>query len=279
MLNRIAILASACLALNAVPALAALGELNPSGRYNGQSYELDMVGQTVPQWKKEWSEAFFKCAELPEVKEMYDKMSNGEFKDIGPGKAWCQNSDAFKPGNVRLMHLGILKHLAGFESGYRDHAINPKSPNPPATGLFQMGPSDVEDAQCVTPEGKPIFNGQKYRRGKTDDPRVIALKDPRNNICCAMQIAAKKTKRTKGDLYLATGKKGVMGYFWEPMRDQRSSGARYQEMQTKVAGTCEQIGNPGGTFSTAEVEASRRVPAAGNPQYAEDANGPATATN
>lgn len=257
------------ISLATTAASAAIGDYDPTGKYgNAAGGKTPFKLDPVSAWKPEWSEAFFKCAEqMPEAKQMFDKISNGEVSDIGPGKPWCPNSDVFKPANTRLLKLGTFKELAKMESTPRlnQEAMNVNSPNPPAVGLFQIGPSDVEMYKCKTPDGKPMYTGAKYNRAayrsKSNadrDPRVQMLKDGRNNICCAMKIAAKQSKKQN---VFAEGKKGIMGAFWEPARVQNSKGARGNELRAKVNNICQDIGQNSSYFTAAEKEASRRLPA------------------
>jgi hypothetical protein len=265
---------SAIILLYGLSAAAARnGAYSPVGRsYGGTNLAnvgMGGAGAAISQWKQEWSDAYFQCAEkIPEAKEMFDKMSNGEVSDLGPGRPWCSNSDVFRPENIRLFQLATLKHLAKPESGYRPEAMNPNSPNPPAVGLFQIGPSDVEFHKCEGPDGKKLYTGAKYQRGNNRDPRVTALKDPKNNVCCALKIAARVAlnkwkgagKGKSGKLVFAEGRTGIMGKFWEPMRVQASKGAKGEQMRAEINKTCDSF-TAGGTFTTADVDQARRAPA------------------
>lgn len=236
----------------------AVAELDPTGKYgSGKSENTSFSG-----WKEEWSQAFFKCAEIPSIKPYFNKISSGDVKDIGPGKNWCTNSDVYKPANTRLFQLVTFKFLAQPESGYSETKTNSKSPNPPATGLFQIGPSDVEAHKCVTPENKPMYTGRPYIRGRLNDPRVTMLKDGKNNICCALKIAADEAlgqNKKHGDVF-ASGKHGIMGRFWEPMRVQNTKAAQGEKMKDLINQACrDSLGKPGQYFTVAEVEKSRMV--------------------
>jgi hypothetical protein len=222
------------------------------------------AGAGIPQWKEEWSQAYFKCAEMPEVKEYFKKISNGEVSDIGPGKPWCSNSDVYRPENTSLFQLGTFKILAKPESGYRPEAMNPNSPNPPAVGLFQIGPTDVAFHKCRTPDGQDMNQGGKQGA-------IQSLKKPENNVCCALQIAARVAadkwkvgkSQSSGKLVFADGKKGTMGGFWEPMRVQNSKGAKGEQMRSEINTKVCSSFNAGGTFTTAELSGARRSPASG----------------
>lgn len=268
-------------------ARAAVGDFNPVGKYGntakeGTPFKLDPVSN----WKPEWSEAYFKCADqIPEAKDMFNKISNGSVSDIGPGKPWCPNSDVFKPENTRLFKLASFKELAKYESTPKldQTAMNVNSPNPPAVGLFQIGPSDVEMYKCKTPDGKPMYTGASYNkaayRSKANadkDPRVKMLKEGSNNICCALKIAAKQAKKQN---VFAEGKKGILGSFWEPARVQKSDGARGEQLRAKVNNICQDIGQNSSYFTAAEREASRKVPAANDNQRRLASVGDAGAAN
>lgn len=254
-------------------AFAAVGAYNPVGNYGNAAggktpFKLDPPGK----WKPEWSEAFFKCAnDNPDAQKMFDKMANGEVQDLGPGKNWCPQSEVvFKRDKTPLFQLAFAKELSKMESTLNPEIMNSKSPNPPAVGLFQIGPSDVEMYRCKTPEGKPMYTGAKYNRvamrnkaTSDKDPRVKMLKDGRNNVCCMVQIAAYWSKKKN---VFALKKDGIVGKFWEPARVQNTKGARGGELASKVNNICTAMaGSDMSYFTSAELEASRRVPASSTP--------------
>lgn len=245
-------------------AYAPPGDVNPVGKYADPGFNLPTTAAGRPAgWKPQWSEAFFKCAaRMPEAQAYFKKMSNGEISDVGSGKSWCPVSEVYRPENTRLFQLLTFMRLAKPESGYKESATNPKSPNPPAVGLFQIGPSDVENHKCTTPEGKPMYTGTKYRRGAMSDSRVAMLKKGENNICCALKIAAKTGLSGKGKGTFATNNKGAMGQFWEPMRVQKSKGAMGEKLRSQINSDCKKaMTQPDRFFTAAEVSGARRMPA------------------
>ncbi len=184
----------------------------------------------VAGWKPEWSTAFFECWDkLPNavVTKDGDQSGNGGttrvgpmleqkiqigLDDVGPGKPWCDSQGALdNPYQIKLFYLSILKSLAAKECSFNPNASNPKSPNPPAMGLFQMGPTDVKAWGCEKPDG-------------SGPPSTADLRDPKTNICCALKIADGLAKKgaggdVKDTRVLASGKDGILGAFWQPVRE------------------------------------------------------------
>jgi hypothetical protein len=230
-------------------------DLNPLGKYADRP-----TGDRASYqgWKPEWSAAFFKCARQPEIAPAIEAISNGKMTDLGPGRKWCPNSDVFKPPNTSLMLLMVLKEIGRPESDFREDAINNKSPNPPATGVLQIGPSDAEYYQCKGPDGNPIYDGRPYVRGEVHDARVTALKDGGNNVCCGLKIIATKILKNKKASLSGTDQE-VLTSHWQVARD--GKGGHGPQIRSDVNRAC-QLGafnNPGSYFTVAEVEQARKI--------------------
>lgn len=166
-------------------------------------------GDGLGNWKEEWSKSFMDCwdeaaenagAEKGNLEKLTPKLS-----DVGSGKDWCPVSDPFdQEYKVKLFYLAIFKSLAGKESAYNPAAQGQNGGRVP-TGLFQMDAQDAKSHGC---------------KGVSSDSD---LKDPEKNICCALTIVNSISKgkgNETGETYttLATGKEGIMGKFWQPMR-------------------------------------------------------------
>ena len=193
---------------------------NPTGKF----------GDAGQEWDPSWSDSFFKCWEAQKAGGSGDSAIVDSFKkglsDVGPGKNWCPAAKLEDSKDIKLMMLATLKSLCKPESSCNPNSVNPNGTNEPAIGLFQIG---VEDAtkkhHCKDEHGTAIS-------GAGD------LKDPKKNICCALQIAndvadgkgsnndGAKDSGTKGkdNSAFATGKNGIMAAFWQPMREGSSSG-------------------------------------------------------
>ena len=112
-----------------------------------------------------------------------------------------------------------------------------------------------------------MYNGGKYTRGLVDS-RTRALEKAENNICCALKIAGDEAKRqlkdqgrSKAQMVYATGKKGIMGAFWEPARVQETEGSRGKELKELVNKACTDFENT--EFYTADEKEKARQ-SAGN---------------
>jgi hypothetical protein len=196
--------------------LAAHADLNPTGKF----------GDGGKEWDPSWSDTFFKCWQQQRIVDGTESKIETAFKkglsDVGPGKKWCTAAKLDDNKDIQLMMLSTLKALCKPESSCNPNAVNPNGTNEPAIGLFQIG---VEDAtkkhHCKDEHGSAIT-------GEGD------LKDPKKNLCCAIQIAddvagGKGSNSTeagggKDSGAFATGKTGIMAAFWQPMREGTSSG-------------------------------------------------------
>lgn len=164
-------------------------------------------------WQTEWSKYFFKCWDAGRSKDarnhpVHELTPN--LDDVGEGKAWCGVSgvaDSGSPEKIKLFYLSIFKDLARAESSLNPDAEGRNGDRQP-TGLLQMDSIDARFNGCLTSSGG-VF--------KEDDD----LKDPEGNICCAVKIVLNGAKARKGKLpkFLATAKKGLMGRFWQPLRE------------------------------------------------------------
>lgn len=216
-------------------------------------------------WKPEWSEAFFKCVEQnPDAKALFKRLSDGEFSDVGAGKKWCSNSDVFRPSNALLMGLGTLKIAAGSESSYKPTDKNFRSPNPPAVGLFQIGPTDSQMVDCKGLNGERITKGKGKGSGQPSlkdldrEATIKALEDPGNNICCAVALAAYEAKKKKTPpLQFGSSIKSVFGRHWAVMREDGAKGSKGGDTAEKLQRACTTIGQPNELFSAAEVDKAR----------------------
>lgn len=199
----------ALLVLATLPSLsfAALNQADPTGKN----------GSAGGEWDPKWSEAFFKCWDkyaaqgssgenAGKIEEAFKK----GLKDVGPNKEWCPVSGALEePYQVKLFQLATLKELCKPESSCKPEAVNPHGATARAIGLFQIGANDAQSHKCKGPEGQSISS--------EDD-----LKKAENNICCQIQIesniAGGKTQKAEDQNTFASGKNGLMGAFWQPMR-------------------------------------------------------------
>lgn len=136
-------------------------------------------------WKPEWTKHFNECFPKYGSGLLANKLSKAS--DRGQ---YCDGNA--KPQDLLL---SILIPLAGKESNYRPNAEGRNGNRVPA-GLFQMDSQDMKSHKCQ-PTGT--------------DP-----KNPRSAICCAIKIAANTAKRSNS---IATGKSGILGSFWQPMRE------------------------------------------------------------
>lgn len=232
-------LAALALGIFLQPSFAhALSDYNPTGVY----------GMQIRLWKASWSEAFFKCLNNePRAKNLLAHIQKGRLKDVGKGKQWCPTGDLSTEANAKLFYLSIFKALAKPESDYNERSVNPDASTGTAYGLFQMGDHDARAHGCRTPSGKKIQSGDELRKGE-------------NNICCALKIAANVAsldihKQAGNQNYLATGSKGLLGAFWEPVR---SFSSHKKPIIAKVNAVCSQLGKPAvtKTFSIAELAAA-----------------------
>jgi hypothetical protein len=215
-------------------ALAQAGSYNPVGNYN----------KAPGGWDQSWSDAYFKCAKKPESKKLFAKMSSGQVKDIGSHGKWCQNSDVYEPKNSGLFVLNLMKRLFKKESSYNPAAINNKSPNPPAVGLGQIGPKDAKQWKCTGPDGKTISSAED-------------LKNPENNICCALAIASGVSE--KGEDKIGDGKKGIFASFWEPARVQNTAGAKGEELAKETNDDCRDLGRAGGVTTQKDLQQANEI--------------------
>lgn len=205
-------------------------------------------GDGKGEWKEEWSEAFFDCwdeaAERSKGGKGALEDATRNLTDVGPGKEWCPTEGALSEDyQIKLFYLATFKALAKPESGYRPEAQGFNKGRYP-TGLFQMDFKDARSHGCRKDGGGTISSNED-------------LKDAETNICCALTIANGQASKSKGKATLARGKDGVMGEFWQPMREGMGGDGRgnqtvnntknSKEIKKTVAEACESL--PSGGYS------------------------------
>ena len=160
-------------------------------------------------WKDSWSDAFMHFIEK-DGNHLIQATING-FRD---GADFCA-SDIKNRTEAKEFLLAMFKGLSLKESRNNARISGYNSGRIP-TGLFQMDYIDAGNNGCRTIDGKKYFVSSRYQKALN-----APLKNPYNNIKCAITIANKAAKKRKHKVCLACnykGRTGVLGIFWQPVR-------------------------------------------------------------
>ncbi|MGR3468072.1 MAG: transglycosylase SLT domain-containing protein [Shimia sp.] len=107
---------------------------------------------------------------------------------------WCPGYESQSPEARKAFWAGLISTLAYHESTWRPTAVGD---NGKSFGLLQIRPATASHFKC------------RVRSG-------AALKDPTDNLSCAIRIMAKTVTRDKVVSHQASGRRGGPGRDWGP---------------------------------------------------------------